>query len=65
MSTRPIFLFDLGHYTPRDVALRTVPSYLPNREKEVQELTFYLEISRAEKRYAARLLLSKRYGGAA
>lgn len=47
----PIYLVELPTMTPREVALKSCP---PN-EKETQELTLHLEITRAERRYAAML----------
>ena len=44
---RPVLLFELPSLTPREVAIK---SCAPN-ERERQELTLYIEISRAEKRY--------------
>jgi hypothetical protein len=56
----PIYLVELPSLTPREVALKSCP---PN-EKETQELTLYLEITRAEKRYASMVALhtNARYG---
>lgn len=37
--------------TPRDIAMQVCPP----TEKDLQELTLYLEIKRAEKRYTAQI----------
>ena len=55
---KPAIIFELETMTPREVALKSAPN-----EQEAQELCLYLEIKRAEKRYASRVFLARRYGG--